>query len=83
MFIAIVTGGEGWHNNHHYLPASVRQGFRWWEFDPTWYALKVLEALHLVRDLRNPPARLLEQARVRDGAFDIGMSVAIGSGQPR
>ena len=73
VFIAIVTGGEGWHNNHHYLPASVRQGFRWWEFDPTWYALKVLEALHLVRDLRNPPARLLEQARVRDGAFDIGM----------
>jgi stearoyl-CoA desaturase (delta-9 desaturase) len=71
--IAIITGGEGWHNNHHYLPASVRQGFRWWEFDPTWYVLKGLAALHIVRDLRNPPARLLEQARVRDGAFDIGM----------
>jgi len=71
--IAIITGGEGWHNNHHYLPASVRQGFRWWEFDPTWYALKGMAALHLVRDLRSPPARLLDQARVRDGAFDIGM----------
>jgi hypothetical protein len=61
------------HNNHHYLPASVRQGFRWWEFDPTWYVLKGMAALHIVRDLRNPPARLLDQARMRDGAFDIGM----------
>ena len=73
FIIAVITGGEGWHNNHHYLPASVRQGFRWWEIDPTWYLLKGLEAIHVVRDLRNPPARLLDQARVRDGAFDIGM----------
>jgi stearoyl-CoA desaturase (delta-9 desaturase) len=71
--IAVITGGEGWHNNHHYLPASVRQGFRWWEYDPTWYVLKGLSALHVVRDLKNPPARLLDQARVSDGAFDIGM----------
>ena len=73
MVIALITGGEGWHNNHHYLPASARQGFTWWEFDPTWYALKGLAALHVVRDLKDPPARLLDQARVRDGAFDIGM----------
>ncbi len=73
MIIAVITGGEGWHNNHHYLPASARQGFAWWEFDPTWYGLKALAALHIVRDLRDPPARLLDQARVRDGAFDIGM----------
>ncbi|MGH9079005.1 MAG: acyl-CoA desaturase [Acidimicrobiales bacterium] len=73
LFIALVTGGEGWHNNHHYLPASSRQGFTWWELDPTWYALRVLSWLHVVRDLKDPPARLLEQARVRDGAFDIGM----------
>src|SRR5450759_5979528 len=39
LIVALVTGGEGWHNNHHYLPASVRQGFRWWEIDPTWYCL--------------------------------------------
>jgi stearoyl-CoA desaturase (delta-9 desaturase) len=73
LVIAIITGGEGWHNNHHYLPASVRQGFAWWEFDPTWYALKGLAVLHVVRDLKDPPARLLTQARVGDGAFDIGM----------
>jgi stearoyl-CoA desaturase (delta-9 desaturase) len=73
LLIALVTGGEGWHNNHHYLPASARQGFRWWEFDPTWYALKVLAALRVVRGVKDPPARLIDQARVRDGAFDIGM----------
>ncbi len=73
MVIALVTGGEGWHNNHHYLPASSRQGFTWWEIDPTWYVLRGLAAVHVVRDLRVPPRRLLDQARVRDGAFDIGM----------
>jgi hypothetical protein len=73
LIVALVTGGEGWHNNHHYLPASVRQGFRWWEIDPTWYMLRGLACLRIVRDLKNPPARLLDQARVRDGAFDIGM----------
>ncbi len=73
LFVALVTGGEGWHNNHHYLPASVRQGFRWWEIDPTFYVLRTLAALHVVRDLKRPPARLLDQARMRDGAFDIGM----------
>jgi stearoyl-CoA desaturase (delta-9 desaturase) len=73
LIVALVTGGEGWHNNHHYLPASVRQGFRWWEIDPTWYVLRGLACLRVVHDLKNPPARLLDQARVRDGAFDIGM----------
>jgi stearoyl-CoA desaturase (delta-9 desaturase) len=73
MVVAILTGGEGWHNNHHYLPASARQGFAWWEIDPTWYALKALAAVRVIHDLKDPPARLLDQARVRDGAFDIGM----------
>ena len=73
LIIAVITGGEGWHNNHHYLPASSRQGFTWWEFDPTWYTLRALALIGVVRDLKDPPARLLDQARVRDGAFDIGM----------
>src|SRR5664279_2573758 len=54
-------------------PASSRQGFTWWEYDPTWYVLRGLAAIRVVRDLKDPPARLLDQARVRDGAFDIGM----------
>jgi stearoyl-CoA desaturase (delta-9 desaturase) len=53
--IAVLTMGEGWHNNHHAYQASVRQGFRWWEFDPTFYILRVLSWLGLVWDLHVPP----------------------------
>ena len=33
-WVALLTGGEGWHNNHHAHPVSVRHGLTWWEFDP-------------------------------------------------
>ena len=56
--LALLTLGEGWHNNHHYFPGSVRQGFAWWELDLTWYALRALSALGLVWDLRTVPAAL-------------------------
>jgi stearoyl-CoA desaturase (delta-9 desaturase) len=50
--LAIVTLGEGWHNNHHYFMSSVRQGIRWWEIDVTYYVLVVLSWLRIARDLR-------------------------------
>ena len=53
--LSIVTLGEGWHNNHHHYQASARQGFFWWEWDPTYYALKAMSWLGLVRDLRGVP----------------------------
>jgi stearoyl-CoA desaturase (delta-9 desaturase) len=59
FLIALVTGGEGWHNNHHHYQASCRQGFFWWELDPTWYGLKVLSWIGIVRDLKVPPERVL------------------------
>ncbi|HEX7135274.1 MAG TPA: acyl-CoA desaturase, partial [Iamia sp.] len=71
--IAAWTGGEGWHNNHHYYQASARNGFFWWEYDPTYYGLKVLSWFRIVRDLKVPPARILDDARVREGSFDVGM----------
>ena len=55
LILALVTMGEGWHNNHHYYQRSVRQGFYWWEIDITFYVLKVMEMLGLVRDLHAPP----------------------------
>jgi stearoyl-CoA desaturase (Delta-9 desaturase) len=57
--LALFTMGEGWHNNHHAFQASVRQGFRWWEFDPTFYALKLLSWIGLVWNLKRPPQALL------------------------
>lgn len=53
--LALLTMGEGWHNNHHAYQASVRQGFRWWEFDPTFFILRVLSWFGLVWDLHLPP----------------------------
>jgi stearoyl-CoA desaturase (delta-9 desaturase) len=57
FLLAVLTLGEGWHNNHHWCPGSVRQGFRWWEIDVSYYALRVLAWIGLVRDLRPLPAR--------------------------
>ena len=71
--IALWTGGEGWHNNHHHYQASARNGFFWWEYDPTYYGLKLLSWVGVVRDLKTPPERALAAARVRHGAFDVGM----------
>ncbi|HVN52130.1 MAG TPA: acyl-CoA desaturase [Acidimicrobiales bacterium] len=73
VLIAALTMGEGWHNNHHYYQGSARQGFFWWEWDPTYYVLKVLSWLHIVRGLRTPPARVRAVNRVSQGTFDIGM----------
>jgi stearoyl-CoA desaturase (delta-9 desaturase) len=53
--LALATMGEGWHNNHHAYQASVRQGFRWWEFDPTFYILRTLSLIGVVWDLHLPP----------------------------
>ena len=55
-FLALLTFGEGWHNNHHHYPRAARQGFYWWELDLTWYGLRALAALGLVWDLRPVPA---------------------------
>ncbi|MGH9007582.1 MAG: acyl-CoA desaturase [Acidimicrobiales bacterium] len=62
-WLALVTLGEGWHNNHHRFPAGARSGFRFWELDGTWLALCVLHRLGLVRDLRPVPASLLTSHR--------------------
>lgn len=63
VLLALLTFGEGWHNNHHFFPGTVRQGFRWWEIDLTWYGLWAMSRLGLVRDLKPIPARIAARAR--------------------
>ncbi len=65
--LAILTMGEGWHNNHHAFQSSVRQGFRWWEYDPTFYILKLLERFGLVWNLKRPTPEVVKN-RHRLGA---------------
>lgn len=62
--IALLTLGEGWHNNHHHFPSAARQGFYWWEIDLTYYGLKTLSALGLIWDLRKVPAEVLSNKRI-------------------
>ncbi len=60
--LALITLGEGWHNNHHKYPGAARQGFFWWELDITYCGLVVLQKLRIVRDLRPVPERILRAA---------------------
>jgi stearoyl-CoA desaturase (delta-9 desaturase) len=55
FWLALVTMGEGWHNNHHHFMSSTRQGIRWWEVDATYYILRVLSWFRIARDLRPFP----------------------------
>lgn len=61
--LALITLGEGWHNNHHYYMASTRQGFRWWEFDPTYWILRLLAVLRIVWDIQEPTPSVLRGER--------------------
>ena len=63
-FLALLTLGEGWHNNHHHFPGSARQGFYWWEIDISYYVLWLFERIGLVSDLKRVPAAMLQARRV-------------------
>ena len=79
--LALITFGEGWHNNHHHYPASARQGFFWYEFDITYYLLKVMSWLGIIWDLKPVPdkVRLTIQPNARpqnaqsSGSFPDGV----------
>ncbi|KPQ30112.1 MAG: stearoyl-CoA desaturase (delta-9 desaturase) [Marinobacter excellens HL-55] len=66
FWLALVTLGEGWHNNHHRWPQSVRQGFRWYEIDVTWYGLWLLSKLGVIWDLNPIPVHIQEETRELD-----------------
>lgn len=63
-FTAFFAVGEGWHNNHHRYQRSARNGFYWWEFDPTWYVIRAMAAVGLAWDIQAVPERIYAEARV-------------------
>lgn len=67
VWLALLTLGEGWHNNHHHYPLSARQGFYWWEIDVTYYGLRLLAALGIVWDLKPVPVAVRESSRRLQG----------------
>jgi stearoyl-CoA desaturase (delta-9 desaturase) len=64
--LAVITMGEGWHNNHHHYQVSARQGFFWWEIDGTYYVLRALAAIGLVWDLHGVPDHIRDSVDVLD-----------------
>jgi stearoyl-CoA desaturase (delta-9 desaturase) len=62
-WLAVLTFGEGWHNNHHHFPGAARQGFYWWEIDLTYYGLRLLAALGVIWDLKEVPAAVRNARR--------------------
>jgi stearoyl-CoA desaturase (delta-9 desaturase) len=61
---AVLTLGEGWHNNHHHYQSCARQGFEWWELDVSYYTIRLLAAAGLVWDVREPTERALAAKRI-------------------
>ncbi len=66
-FLALITLGEGWHNNHHHYPVSARQGFYWWEIDISYYLLKLMSWCGLIWDLQPVPVSRLNSNRWDEG----------------
>ncbi len=66
FILALITLGEGWHNNHHYYPGATNQGFYWWELDVTYYGLRIMQFFGLASDLRTPPESVLALGRQSD-----------------
>jgi stearoyl-CoA desaturase (delta-9 desaturase) len=58
LALALLTFGEGWHNNHHFFPSTANQGWFWWEIDVSYWGLRALAVLRVVRDLRTPPPQV-------------------------
>jgi stearoyl-CoA desaturase (delta-9 desaturase) len=69
-FLAIITMGEGWHNNHHHFMGSTRQGFMWWEYDFTYYILRVFALFGLVWELKEPPRRVYDRTTWKAAALE-------------
>ena len=61
LLIAILTMGEGWHNNHHHFQSSARNGFRWYQIDATYMILKLLSFVGIVWDLKPVPKHIVHR----------------------
>lgn len=64
-WVALISWGEGWHNNHHAFQFSARIGLRWFEFDPIWLAIKMLAWVGLARDIKVPSLEIRLRRRLR------------------
>jgi stearoyl-CoA desaturase (Delta-9 desaturase) len=79
LILALITLGEGWHNNHHCYQSSVRQGHRWWEIDVSFYVLKIMSWFGSVWDLRKVPLEKLKSKRINVKVRNPRPEIGIGA----
>jgi len=88
FLLALITMGEGWHNNHHYYQAAAHQGFRWWEVDVSYYLIVAMEKLGLVWGVKRASERVIagrlgkEDYLLANGVPDVGMGEAAAESEP-
>jgi stearoyl-CoA desaturase (Delta-9 desaturase) len=87
FILALITLGEGWHNNHHHYQRSTNQGFYWWEIDISYYVLRLLAAIGVVHGLHRAPQRIMEANRIaepssRDQAPVVDVKIALAGPRP-
>jgi len=75
--LAVLTFGEGWHNNHHHYQRSARQGFYWWEIDITYYGLKLLEKLRIVHDVQGVPRHVRDREQVAPALGAVAAAIVV------
>ncbi|MGB6042305.1 MAG: acyl-CoA desaturase, partial [Pirellulales bacterium] len=64
LIVGVLAWGEGWHNNHHAFPTSARHGLAWWQLDPSWLLIRLMEKLGLVWDVRVPSTAAMAAKRL-------------------
>jgi len=88
FLLALITLGEGWHNNHHYFMGSTRQGFFWWEIDISYYIIKMFSWVGLVWGIKEPhpraydPASMLPNRRTTEEERSEAPGIAMPSAPP-
>jgi stearoyl-CoA desaturase (delta-9 desaturase) len=83
FWLALLTLGEGWHNNHHHYQSSVNQGFFWWEIDISYYTICLFRCFGLVWDLRKPGEKALTHRLVQPAPAPTPLEqVAVAAAQP-
>jgi stearoyl-CoA desaturase (delta-9 desaturase) len=78
FWVAVLTFGEGWHNNHHAHPQAARHGLAWYEVDMNWYGLCAFRALGLIWDVKAP--KLKEAVKAKEAKTLKNLSPAASSG---
>jgi fatty-acid desaturase len=81
--VALLSSGEGWHNNHHADSRSARHGHKWWEFDLTWLVIRVLMLLGLAKNVALPSPTLAAKYNAASNPLKLADVSPVASGNNR